>query len=87
MNILKYIISVICSSYKDRLTAVEAFGAIRTVPGVSITVPINKTRRRVVKLAVTQGQIDESSIFFSIYELSYLKRIMRLLSLSYRESR
>ena len=75
MNELKYILSVFVVHLKRSvLSAVEA---IWNVPGVSITDPNKKNHWRVVKLAVIQNQTDES-FFFSIYELSYLKRIMRL---------
>ena len=42
---------------------------------------LRKTHLRVVKLAVIQGQIDESNFFFSIYELSFLKQIMSVVSI------
>ena len=74
MNVLKYIISVLLFILERRLTAVEA---IRNVPGVSIMVPIKKNTLKVVKLAVIQSQIDESTIFFffnlrfKIFETNY----------------
>ena len=64
-------------------TAVEV---VRNGPGVSIMVPIKKNALKSLKISSDTGQIDEST-FFSIYELNYLKRIVRFSSLSYRQSR